>query len=124
MQFGVLGSLQVTDDSGVQVEVGGQQPRVLLTALIAAGGGPVSADVLIEAIWGDEPPKAALGTLQTYVSRLRKSLPERGGPAIERGPAGYRMDLAGHPVDAEQFEHLAEEGEALLADGQPAEARD
>ena len=71
MEFGVLGSLQVTDDDGQPVDVGGRQPRVLLTALVVAGGGPITADALIEAIWGDDPPRSALGPLQTYVSRLR-----------------------------------------------------
>ncbi len=124
MDFGVLGSLQVTDDDGEPVDVGGRQPRVLLTALVVAGGGPITADALIEAIWGDEPPRSALGTLQTYVSRLRRSLPERGGPMIELEPGGYRMDLAGHRVDVELFDQLADDGARLLQDDRPAEARE
>jgi DNA-binding SARP family transcriptional activator/tetratricopeptide (TPR) repeat protein len=122
MRFGVLGSLLVTDDDGVTVDVGGQQPRVVVTALVAAAGRPVSADVLVEAIWGEQPPRSAAGTLQTYVSRLRRVLAERGGPTIVLDDAGYRMDLDVHEVDAERFERLAEEGEGLLADGRSAEA--
>jgi DNA-binding SARP family transcriptional activator/tetratricopeptide (TPR) repeat protein len=124
MRFGVLGSLLVTDDGGGQVDVGGQQPRVVVTALVAAGGGPVSADGLIEAIWGEEPPRSAAGTLQTYVSRLRRVLSEHGGPTLVLDDAGYRMDLSGHEVDAERFGQLAAEGEMLLSAQLWPEGRD
>ena len=40
MRFGVLGPLEVTNDGGVPVDVGGRQPRVVLAALVAAGGRP------------------------------------------------------------------------------------
>lgn len=124
MRFGVLGPLLITDDGGGLVEVGGQQPRAVVVALVAAGGGSVSADGLMDAIWGEERPKSATGTLQTYLSRLRRTLQEHGGPSIVLDGAGYRLELDGHEVDAERFEELAAEGESLLADGCASEARD
>src|SRR5215210_4784521 len=113
MRFSVLGPLAVTDDGGEPVDVGGRQPRMVLAALVAAAGRPVSADALIDIIWGDAPPRSATGTLQTYVSRLRHGLEERGGPALVLDGAGYRLELAGHDVDSDRFERLAAEGETL-----------
>ena len=124
MRFSLLGPLAVTDDGGEPVDVGGRQPRIVLAALVAAAGRPVSAGSLIETIWGEAPPRSAAGTLQTYVSRLRHGLEERGGPALVLDGAGYRLELAGHDVDTVRFAQLAAEGEALAAAGRTAEARD
>jgi len=43
---------------------------------------------------------------------------------VARQSAGYQMDLTGHDVDVQRFTWLADEGEALLVGGRPAEARD
>jgi DNA-binding SARP family transcriptional activator len=56
------------------------------------------------------------------VSRLRRLLDERGGPALALDAAGYRLDPGDHGVDLDRFERLAEEGTALLAAGRVTEA--
>lgn len=125
MRFAVLGPLEVTDDDEHQVDVGGRQPRLVLAALVAAGGRPVSAGALIEAVWGDEPPASAAGTLQTYVSRLRRVLDGSGGPGLVRDEAGYRLDLrAGDEIDVARFDEIAAGGQSHLAAGDAAGARD
>jgi DNA-binding SARP family transcriptional activator len=125
MRFAVLGSLEVTDDGGQQVDVGGRQPRLVLAALIAAAGRPVSAGALIEAVWGAEPPASAAGTLQTYVSRLRRVLEGTGGPAILLDEAGYRLDLRPtDEIDVTRFDELAGAGQAHLDAGEVTAARD
>jgi DNA-binding SARP family transcriptional activator len=124
MRFGVLGPLAVTDDTGEPIDVGGRQPRVVVAALVAAGGRPVTAGALIEAVWGDDPPASAAGTLQTYVSRLRRALEAAGGPPLAHDDAGYRLDLVDHEVDLATFESLAASGDELLRDGSLAAGRD
>ncbi|WP_316247638.1 BTAD domain-containing putative transcriptional regulator [Nonomuraea sp. PA05] len=97
--IGVLGPLEVRTDDGSPVRVAEAKVRGLLAALLAYGGGPVSADRLIEDLWGRPTP---LGTLQARVSQLRRAL---GGPGtILLEPAGYR--LAGFDCDAERFRAL------------------
>ena len=123
MRVGVLGPLEVTTSGGVPVDVGGRQPRVLLAALVAANGRPLSAGALIEAVWGDRPPASATGSLQSYVSRLRRALDD-GGPPLLYDDAGYRLDLSGHTVDVVRFEELAAEGHSQLQTGAPAAARE
>jgi DNA-binding SARP family transcriptional activator len=121
--LGVLGPLEVTDDAGAPVDVGGRQPRLVLAALVAAGGRPVSPDALIELLWPDRPPASAAGTLQTYVSRLRRALGHVGDAPLVLDQAGYHLDLAAHTVDTQCFEELASAGSLELAAGRPAAAR-
>jgi DNA-binding SARP family transcriptional activator len=116
----VLGPLEVTDDGGDPVDVGGRQARLVLAALVAAGGRPVSADALIETVWGDRPPATAAGTLQSYVSRLRRAL---DGTHLVFDDGGYRVDLTAHTVDLRRFEELATVGHVELAAGRPVAAR-
>ena len=56
------------------VELGGEKQRALLAILLLHANEPVSADRLIDGIWGEQLPPTALKTLQGYISRLRKVL--------------------------------------------------
>ncbi|MBI5088274.1 MAG: AAA family ATPase, partial [Actinobacteria bacterium] len=120
MRFGVLGPLEVISDNGDPVDVGGPQSRVVLAALIAAGGRPVTPDALMETVWGDSPPASAAGTVQSYISRLRRSLE---GTDLTLDHAGYRLDLSAHTVDLRRFEELSNAGQGELAAGRPVAAR-
>ena len=46
----------------------------MVALLLAAGGRAVSVEAMVDAIWGDDPPASATGTLQSYVSRVRRRL--------------------------------------------------
>ena len=132
LHYRLLGPLEVVDDAGLRVDIGGRQPRILLAVLLVAGGRRVTVDALADAIWSGEPPASATGTVQSYVSRLRRRLGPSGpasGMAGPSGPAsgmagpeqltwddaGYQLDVAADQVDARRFEALAEEGRTLLA---------
>jgi DNA-binding SARP family transcriptional activator len=119
VRFGVLGPFEVSDDNGV-VEVGGHQARTLLAALVARAGHVVTADVLVSAIWGNDPPPSAIAALHTLISRLRRRLGE--GVAVRRQGVGYRLDVDAAGIDWLRFEHLADEGRRLVPDD-PARAR-
>src|SRR5438132_1225507 len=79
----------------------------------------VSADRLIDALWGDHPPDTAKNTLQVYVSQLRKLLPEG---ALETVSPGYRLAVAPEALDLSRFEELAQQGRAALGIGDAATA--
>lgn len=120
LHYRLLGPLEVVDDDGRRVDVGGRQPRTLLAVLLVAGGRRVTVDALADAIWSGEPPASATGTVQSYVSRLRRRLgPER----LTWDDAGYQLDVAPEQVDARRFEALAEQGRTLLDAGRAEEAR-
>lgn len=121
MTIRLLGTLEVAD-GGDPIDIGGPSPRVILAMLVAAEGKVVGVDSLIDAIWDDSPPASASGTLQTYVSRLRRAL-DRVGGSILREPAGYRLEIDRDAVDAHRFEALADQGRVALDDGDPTTAR-
>src|SRR5215217_8373792 len=83
MRFGVLGPLEVIAESG-PVPLGGQKQRVLLAVLLTRPGRVVSVDALVQGLWGDDPPRSADKTLQSYVVHLRHALE----PDRPRGMAG------------------------------------
>lgn len=127
MRYLVLGPVAVLDGK-VPLELGGAQPRRFLALLVASAGRAVPTDTIIDALWGDSPPDAAAGTLQTYVSRLRRVLePERGRQeapkVLVHDPLGYRLDVPADEVDHLRFEAMADRARSLLAAGDVAVAR-
>ncbi len=119
MEFRILGPLEVTDD-GRRIEFGGRKPRALLAILLVRANEVVSADKLIDELWGDAPPPTAAKTLQAHVSRLRKSITTDGRSREEEAPLetrghGYVLRIEPGQLDAERFQRLLEEGRRALA---------
>jgi predicted ATPase/DNA-binding SARP family transcriptional activator len=118
MRVELLGTVQVRDDAGSPVHVGGPRAQALLALLALDVGRVVSAASLIDRLWDGEAHDGARGALQSMISRLRRVL----GNAIESHPAGYRLALGCGHVDSLAFEELAGQGSRALADGDPARA--
>lgn len=103
----VLGALTASGEHG-ELDLGGPRQRGVLARLLVARGEVVPVDRLIDDLWRGEPPPRALGSLQAYVSNLRRLLePERAprAPAtvlISRAP-GYALRLDTEAVDAWLF---------------------
>jgi predicted ATPase/DNA-binding SARP family transcriptional activator len=107
LEFRILGPLEVLHD-GRAVDLGGPRPRMLLAALLIRANEPVAADVLAQALWGDDAPATAGKALHVHVSRLRRAL----GPAagrLETVPAGYRLVVEPGELDAERFQRERDE---------------
>lgn len=92
----------------------------LLGALLAARGAPVSADALVEAMWGETPDEGAHSRLQVHVHRLRRLLDDAEAVRLTREGAGYRLHLAPGDLDAQVFDDLADR--VLDRNGGPEEA--
>src|ERR1700730_4719907 len=109
--IGLLGPLQVRDETGRPIHVGGRQLRVLLTLLALNAGRVVPVASLAGELWPDDPPGNPGNALQTLVSRLRAELRQAGaGDVIESHPAGYRLAVPADAVDVMAFEALAARG--------------
>jgi predicted ATPase/DNA-binding SARP family transcriptional activator len=106
MQFRILGPLEVFHE-GVALDLGGQQQRVLLVALLLEANRPIPADRLIDALWGGSPPATAPKALQVHVSHLRKLL---GRERLVTRGSGYQMRVEADELDAALFERLWAEG--------------
>ncbi|WP_285706082.1 BTAD domain-containing putative transcriptional regulator [Microtetraspora sp. NBRC 16547] len=120
MRFGILGGTRAWRGDGSEVPVGGPAQRALLALLLAHPGDVVPADRLIDDLYGSEAPAGAAHALQSQMSRLRRAL--RPDYAIERTPAGYRLDVDPGDVDAHRFAELSAEGRQALRDGDLARA--
>ncbi|WP_020388418.1 BTAD domain-containing putative transcriptional regulator [Kribbella catacumbae] len=107
MRFGVLGPLLVQSADGDPVAVPEAKVRALLAALLTDPGRVVSADRLIDFLWGDAPPADPGGAVQTRVSRLRKALAAAGGKdLVEYRARGYALRAAPEMIDAGRFTAL------------------
>ena len=85
-------------------DVPGARLRALLVALALEPGRVVQRAMLVDWIWGEQPPADTANALQRLVSRLRKALPEG---LIEGQPGGgYRLTVEPDAVDAVRFERL------------------
>ena len=115
MRYRVLGPLEVRDGTRTVPLRQGRQ-RVLLAVLLLDAGKPISSDHLIDALWGEEPPPSAAGSLHNLVSGVRKAV---GDGRIVTRDHGYLLHLDGDDLDAERFEVLVEQGRAALAREDP-----
>jgi DNA-binding SARP family transcriptional activator len=115
MELRVLGPVEARVGDR-RVAIGAGKPRALLAMLALHAGSAVSAERLIDGLWGEEPPASAPKMLQGCVSHLRKSLAVDGDGAeiLTRG-RGYELRLGDGDVDARRFEEL-------VASGSPREA--
>ena len=117
--FRILGPLEAVV-GGRPVALGGRKQRALLALLLVRAGTVVSADELIEEVWGAEAPATVRAGLHVYLSRLRRLIGANG--ELVRHPHGYSLVLTDGQLDAERFEKLAREGREALRVGDAARA--
>jgi YVTN family beta-propeller protein len=138
MDYRILGPLEVSN-GGRPLGLGGEKQRALLAILLLHRNEVVASDRLIDGLWDGAPPSSALGALQAYVSRLRRSLNLDGATAsggegdgasgssngvlLTRGH-GYLLRVAEGELDVDRFAALVERGREALAAGAPGEAAD
>ncbi|NUS64836.1 MAG: SARP family transcriptional regulator, partial [Saccharothrix sp.] len=100
VRLAVLGPVEVVRGER-PVPVPGPQLRCVLAVLASEAGRVVPVGRLAEALW-DVPPATARGTVQVYVSRLRKLLDGPDVALVSTG-GGYRLDIDPHHVDLHRF---------------------
>jgi DNA-binding SARP family transcriptional activator/ABC-type transport system substrate-binding protein len=122
LEFLILGPLEVRDGH-TMVPLGGAKQRAALAILLLHRNQVVSRDRLIDGLWGDSPPATAAHTLETYISRLRKTLRRDGVPEriVMRRP-GYTLQVADGELDLQRLEALIESGRRALAADDPQTA--
>ncbi|MFF3541564.1 BTAD domain-containing putative transcriptional regulator [Streptomyces platensis] len=112
LRFTVLGPVRAWRGA-TPLAAGSPQQRALLAALLLRGGRSATAPELVEALWGDEPPHAALAALRTYAARIRKAL-GADAEALVSESGGYAIRSVGsQPIDldhdrAEEYATAAE----------------
>jgi DNA-binding SARP family transcriptional activator/tetratricopeptide (TPR) repeat protein len=112
MRVALLGPLDITADDGTAVDLAGHKPRRLMAVLACHANRPVRADLLVEALWGPNPPRRADASLRVYVHHLRKAL---GSDRIGRRAEGYLLSLGPGELDVDRFRALVAEADRAVA---------
>jgi DNA-binding SARP family transcriptional activator len=119
MKFGVLGPVEVWVD-GRPAYAGHARQRAVLAALLLDAGRAVPLDVLIDRVWGEDPPRSARNVVYGYVGRLKAVLAAAHDPGVtlSRRADGYLLQAAADQVDVHRFRGLV--ADAAAADGERA----
>jgi DNA-binding SARP family transcriptional activator len=121
VEFRILGPLEVVEQGRV-LPLGGARQRTLLALLLTRANEVVSADRLIDELWGAEPPRTAANALQYHVSQLRKALAPHD--AIATQEPGYVIRVGPDELDLLRFEALVEEAQQAAPDVAAQRLRD
>jgi len=90
-------------------DLGGIRPKQVLEILLSARGHHVPNDRLAELVWGDDRPKDVAGSLQTFVSMLRRKLTpdrERARALVVTESEAYRFATDLVALDLDRFDEL------------------
>jgi hypothetical protein len=112
--FRVLGPVQV---DGADLQPGSQER--LLAVLLQRANSWVDADTVVRAIWPEDPPASAKGSVKAQIYQLRRVLPRAvdGSPRINSRSGGFRLNLERTELDAALFEELIKQGQSALEHG-------
>jgi DNA-binding SARP family transcriptional activator len=123
MEINILGPLEAHIEDVSLVPSAGK-PRQMLALLAMRVGQVVPVSSIIEELWGTEPPRSALTTLQTYVMQLRRLIAQ-ASPAGVAGAkrylatryGGYVLNIDSQAIDAVRYQELVEAGNRALGLG-------
>src|SRR5262245_24136487 len=118
MRLNILGNVEASVDDRL-IAVGGAKQRAVLAMLGLDANRAVTADRLIEGLWGDDPPASAAKMVQNYVWRLRQVLADDGGVEIVTRGRGYELRIDRELVDVCRFEALVAEAARAAENGGP-----
>ncbi|GAA3615400.1 AfsR/SARP family transcriptional regulator [Streptomyces chitinivorans] len=124
MEIKVLGPLTAVE-RGVSVVPSAAKPRQILALLALQADHVVTVPTLMEEIWGENVPRSAATTLQTYILQLRRRIAVALGddPGREAKDVlitqhgGYLLQVQPGQVDVQEFGQLAASGRAAYDAG-------
>lgn len=126
VELGILGPVEVRADGQV-LDTGHSRRRAVLAVLLLELGRTIPAQVLIDRVWGEDPPASALNTLSGYLTRLRSNLVKALEPQVtlSRQAGGYVLKAEKESLDLFRYRGLVaqavgiddERGAELLREG-------
>ncbi|PSL52695.1 DNA-binding SARP family transcriptional activator [Saccharothrix carnea] len=126
VRFSVLGPVEVWLG---ERDCTPKAPKVLqvLAFLLLRANRTVRTEPLIQELWGEDPPRSALTTIQTYAYQLRRlfvreGLAENGEDMLVTRSHGYALYVEPEQLDVHRFWALRDEGRALMQQNRFAEA--
>ncbi|MGD0561236.1 MAG: winged helix-turn-helix domain-containing protein, partial [Streptosporangiaceae bacterium] len=118
MQLNILGPPELLGEAR-RVSV---QPQLwcVLISLILVPGAPISIDIIIDHLWGSDPPPKARSTIRSYIWRLERALSEAAGAEmrIARRGQGYALELEPLVVDLHRSRAIRQRAATLAERGE------
>lgn len=98
----------------------------VLVSLLQSPNVPVPAELLIDRLWGEDPPPKAKATIRSYIWRIDRALSQAHGDAaqVSRRARGYALEIDPHAVDLHLFRSLKRQADALAESGEVRRAAD
>ncbi|MBY8850443.1 AfsR/SARP family transcriptional regulator [Saccharothrix longispora] len=89
-----------------RLDVGHARQQCVLAALLVDANRVVTADQLLDRVWGARVPLRGKSNLHSYVSRLRAALADLGDVAIVHRSGGWVLEVDPARVDLHRFRDL------------------
>jgi DNA-binding SARP family transcriptional activator/Tfp pilus assembly protein PilF len=123
VEFRILGPVEVRV-AGQRIDAGHARQRSVLVVLILDLCRVVSAELLIDRVWGEDPPTSVRNVLYGYVARLRAVIAgaENPGVTLTRYQGGYLLKAEPEQVDVCCFRRMVAQAAAAGQDDQRAAA--
>lgn len=124
MKIKVLGPLCL-EHNGIVLTPTAGKPRTVFSSLLINESTVVPTSVLVREVWGDDPPKSAATTMQTYVLQVRKTLAATTGLSLAEVSAtmlatkgsGYVFHAPSGALDLTEYLRLEWTGVVAMAGG-------
>jgi DNA-binding SARP family transcriptional activator len=128
----LLGPVEIGPAGGTMTPVAQSRLRVLLGLLGVARGRVVTAEALVDGVWGEEWSPGREKNLHALVYQLRRRLavlepeagPRRGGARLARAGTGYRLVLGPGELDVDVFRDVTGRAREAARAGDAAGARE
>ncbi len=112
MRFSILGPLSVEADDGRPLVFRRPSQRATMAVLLLHADQPPTRTLLIDTLWGDNPPTDAETALRVRMRDVRRAL--AGHDRLITHQAGYRVKTGPGELDAANFRSLAAHGRTAL----------
>ncbi|MCC3770842.1 AfsR/SARP family transcriptional regulator [Streptomyces sp. UNOC14_S4] len=124
MQFNLIGPFEIVTDDGRRCVPSTPKVFQTLAFLLTRPRDVAPVDLLVQELWGKNPPRTALTTLQTYIYQARRmlvseGLAKTGRDLVVRRSPGYLIDVEDDVVDSKIFERLVTLGQDDLREDRP-----
>jgi len=131
LRFELLGPLVIGHENR-DVAPSAPKLRLILATLLFNANKPVGASALIKELWGEDAPRTAHATLQTYMFKLRRlfrvvlglSVEHVTNEVLQTCSGGYILRVDPRQLDITEFEQLVTSGSAAMHAGDYERAAD
>jgi DNA-binding SARP family transcriptional activator/Tfp pilus assembly protein PilF len=121
VEFRVLGPVEIWA-AGRRYGPGSRKEACVLASLLLQLGQPVSADTIVDHVWGLDPPPKARNSVWTYIARLRRTFAVDGQARLISRSRLYVLETDPESVDLYRFRNLRVQARAASELGEKERA--